>query len=143
MKYSKNALIIYRKQNKLTQGEMAQLVGVSRQTYNYWEKGISVPRKEYADKLAEVCNTTPEVLLGQDSITDTKINFFADACREVSRRVATSTLSYRQEQRILKWAKNIVSLIEADLEAKNSQDTLRAVQTFAIQEREFIPKDGE
>lgn len=143
MKYSKDALILYRQQNKITQGEMAKLIGVSRQTYNYWEKGISVPCEKYLSRLTEVVGAKPEDILGYDAIYETKTSFFGDACREVVRRVNANTLSYRQEERILRLAKNIVSLVEADLASKHSADKARAISMFAVKEKELVDNADE
>jgi DNA-binding XRE family transcriptional regulator len=39
---------------KLTQTDMAKAVGVSLNTYQLWEKGVSTPKPENEQKLKEV-----------------------------------------------------------------------------------------
>ena len=51
----------------LRQTELAQRIGVSKQTVCEWEKGRSFPRKETLIRLASVLNTTTDRLLNRDT----------------------------------------------------------------------------
>ena len=54
-----------RKDNKLTQEKLAEIIGVSLMTLKRWEWGDSAPRAEELQKLAEALNTTSAYLLGE------------------------------------------------------------------------------
>ena len=47
-----NEIKQFRKLNKWTQQQLAEKIGVSRQTINYWENGMFEPRKIH-DKMLE------------------------------------------------------------------------------------------
>ena len=49
----------------MTQEDLAEKLGVSRQTVSKWEKGLSVPDAELLTKLAEVLNVSVSDLLGK------------------------------------------------------------------------------
>jgi putative transcriptional regulator len=57
-----NSLRVYREQKGLTQDQLAQLVGVSRQSIISIEKGHYVPTTIMALKLSTVLKTTVEKL---------------------------------------------------------------------------------
>lgn len=54
---------VLRKNNGMTQEELALRLNVVRQTISKWEKGLSVPDAEMLQKLAEVLGTSVEKLL--------------------------------------------------------------------------------
>ena len=54
-----------RKNKGLKQQEIAELLGVKRNTYSDWENGKTEPKLENVVKLAQVFNTTTDELLGQ------------------------------------------------------------------------------
>ena len=58
-----NKLKIYRKQSNFTQEEIAAKLGVSRQAVAKWEKGESLPDIESCIKLADLYETTVDILL--------------------------------------------------------------------------------
>lgn len=58
----RNNLKAYRTQHKLTQAELAAMIGVSRKTINTVENGIFVPSVIIALQLARVLNTSVEEL---------------------------------------------------------------------------------
>ncbi|MGR3811339.1 helix-turn-helix transcriptional regulator [Jiulongibacter sp. NS-SX5] len=52
----KNSIKVERAKNDFTQADLAEKVGVSRQTINSIEKGRFIPSTVLALKIAEVCN---------------------------------------------------------------------------------------
>lgn len=54
-------LIAYRDSQSLTQKEMAQKLGVSRQSYNYYEHGV-IPRPAMMRKISELLGWKIEVV---------------------------------------------------------------------------------
>lgn len=42
-----------RKRKKLTQQELADIIGVTKRTYIYWEKGERIPKSDKAQQLAD------------------------------------------------------------------------------------------
>ena len=52
-----------RKDRGLTQEQLSELVGVSLQTVRRWEWGTTTPNSTLLTKLAQVLDTTPEILL--------------------------------------------------------------------------------
>lgn len=54
-----------RKQNKLSQEKLAELVGTTKATISNYENEYSSPSNEMLAKLADVLNTTTDYLLGR------------------------------------------------------------------------------
>ncbi|MBU5445425.1 helix-turn-helix domain-containing protein [Paenibacillus sp. MSJ-34] len=54
-----------RKKRKLTQQNMAERLGISRQGYGYYEKGTREPDLKTLQKIADILNTTTDFLLGR------------------------------------------------------------------------------
>ena len=54
-----------RKNNKLTQENLAEIIGVSLMTLKRWEWGNTEPRAEELQKLAEALGTTSAYLFGE------------------------------------------------------------------------------
>jgi transcriptional regulator with XRE-family HTH domain len=52
-----------RKSKKISQEELAELIGVSRQTIYKWEAGICLPNLNKIEKLLEILNVPIEKLL--------------------------------------------------------------------------------
>lgn len=77
-----NRLKQLRKQKKLTQQELADIVGVTKRTYIYWEQGerqISIGK---AKKLAEYFGVSVGYLLGLDTPTKDGISELIDKVNE-------------------------------------------------------------
>lgn len=49
-------LIMRRKKKKLTQEQMAKMVGIARSTYNSYELGTRIPSLENAIKIKQILN---------------------------------------------------------------------------------------
>lgn len=54
----KNTLKVERKKKKITQEQLADMVGVSRQSINAIERGKYTPSTSLALKISEIFNTT-------------------------------------------------------------------------------------
>lgn len=59
-----NRLKELRKEKKLTQKELAKILGISKRTLAYWEKGESQIKTEKAEKLADFFGVNTAYLLG-------------------------------------------------------------------------------
>ena len=60
-----------RKAKKYSQAEISHLLGVTQQAVGKWETGRSTPDPQTVARLAEILDTTADVLLGlQDQITE-------------------------------------------------------------------------
>lgn len=59
-------LLALRKQNNLTQQQIANELGVQRSTYTKWETSVSEPSLYFIIKLCEVFNTDYNTLFKQD-----------------------------------------------------------------------------
>lgn len=57
-----NKISEFRKNKKLSQSELAELMNVSQNTISQWEIGIRNPSIKSAIKLAEILDTTVEEL---------------------------------------------------------------------------------
>ncbi|MDR3476339.1 MAG: helix-turn-helix transcriptional regulator [Devosia sp.] len=58
------ALRQFRKSQRMTQGELGQLVGVPQSTISKWEKGAQQPDAEHAAKLSQAIGTPLGILFG-------------------------------------------------------------------------------
>ena len=59
-----------RKLRNLTQGQLADRVGVTKQTISNYENGVRMPDFEILDSLAEALNTTMSYLIGSTDNPD-------------------------------------------------------------------------
>lgn len=59
----KDNLVMLRKMNGYSQEEIAEKIGISRQAYAKWEKGLTIPDVEKCSLLAEVYETTIDSLI--------------------------------------------------------------------------------
>lgn len=62
----------YRKKNMLTQEELAEKIGVSRQTITKWEAGIISPSLEYLIDLSNIFGVTIDTLIKDDDCINDK-----------------------------------------------------------------------
>ncbi len=53
-----------RKENNLSQFELAKLIGVTQKAIDFWEKGINEPKASYIIKLSQVFSVSADYLLG-------------------------------------------------------------------------------
>lgn len=67
-----------RKQKNKTQQYMANMLGVSQQTYSYWENGKFEPDNESIKKLAIFFNVSTDYLLGSEGEEIKKSSAFAE-----------------------------------------------------------------
>lgn len=57
-----NNLKVYRIKSGLTQSELANLIGVSFQTYNAWESNPGIVKIRYANQLADLFNVSLDAI---------------------------------------------------------------------------------
>lgn len=98
-----------RSEARLTQEQLAELVGVSRQTVSFWEQGRSYPTLPHAAKLQEVLDKKLRVV----------------QAREIIRQAAREGIRQDEESRIVQ-AKEIIKQ-----DARETRERLRQ----AIRER--------
>lgn len=73
MSVLQNELINYRKQNKLSQEELADKLGVGRYQVASWEVGRTKPRKDTLLKISELLCCTVSYLQGVEDSTGSNI----------------------------------------------------------------------
>lgn len=66
-----------RKQNNITQDELAEKLFITRQTVSYWETGRSQPALDMLDDLAEALNCSPLDIIGSKRQNMTRELFVA------------------------------------------------------------------
>lgn len=69
-----NQLKELRKNRKINQKELAEIVGVDRTAVGKWENGNNYPTVEVLDKLATFFGVTTDYLLGRDELPASKQN---------------------------------------------------------------------
>lgn len=62
-----------RTNEKLSQPELAKIIGVSNGIISIWENNINEPKATYIKKLAQYFNVTTDYLLGLEDETGAKI----------------------------------------------------------------------
>lgn len=67
--YSK-VLLRLRKENNLTQSEVAKIINVAQRTYAHYEKGQNEPSIETLIRLADLYKVPIDVLVGRYKIAD-------------------------------------------------------------------------
>ena len=53
-----------REEKKITQSDLAKILGITRSSVNAWEMGISVPSTQYIVELANIFKVSSDFLLG-------------------------------------------------------------------------------
>lgn len=67
-------LVLLRNLKGLTQEQIAEVIGISRQSYAKWEQGETIPDIEKCDRLAKLYGVTMDALIHQDNnIGNTKL----------------------------------------------------------------------
>ncbi len=61
---------IFRKRSGMTQEEVAEKLGVSRQALAKWERGETAPDVEFCIRLAGLYGTTVDALLSNEHVSD-------------------------------------------------------------------------
>lgn len=59
-----------RKEKKLTQQQVAKVLGISRARYSHYENEVAEPSNEMLFKIADYYGTTPEYLMGRTDERD-------------------------------------------------------------------------
>ena len=67
-----------RKQYKMTQEDIAKLLGISRSGYTYYETGKTVPSVEVLQKLSAIYNTTIDVIVGNPIRENVDKRYYSD-----------------------------------------------------------------
>lgn len=96
-------LRILRKSFRLTQQEVADILGVDRSTYTFYEAGKSTPTKENIIKLCDIYNVTVGYLLGVEkncpelkvANRSDRIDEGTDGLSEISRNEKFLIMAYR------------------------------------------------
>ena len=92
-----------RKTKGLSQEELAIQLSVVRQTVSKWENGISVPDAEMLIKIAEVLDTTVNILLGEQVIIEeeTELKVIASKLELLNEQMAQRNERVRRILRIV------------------------------------------
>ncbi len=96
-------LRILRKNFKLTQQEVADILGIDRSTYTFYEAGKSTPTKENIIKLCDIYNVTVGYILGVEkncpelkvANRSDRIDEAMDGLGEISRNEKFLIMAYR------------------------------------------------
>ena len=67
-----------RKQYKMTQEDIAKLLGISRSGYTYYETGKTVPSVEILQKLSAIYSTSIDAIVGNPTRDNTYKRYYAD-----------------------------------------------------------------
>lgn len=76
-----------RKQQNITQVELAKQLGITRSSVNAWEMGISVPSTQYIVELANMFKVSTDYLLGVNASTTISLDGLTDKDIELVRSI--------------------------------------------------------
>lgn len=65
-----NIIKYLRQKNKMTQQDLANIVGLTPTGISYWESGKAIPNIDTLEKLAHYFNVTVDYLLGKKEMTE-------------------------------------------------------------------------
>ena len=94
-----NSLFHARKRRGLSQEDVAEKLGVSRQTISKWEKNLSVPDADTLIRLAEILEVSVSELLGEKIENE---NTASDVAVQLSRINEQLAIKNRRSRRIWK-----------------------------------------
>lgn len=90
-----------RKEQGLSQEELAERIYVVRQTVSKWEKGLSVPDAELLEALSEALETPVSVLLGKNVVLrEERTEVLAKKLEEINFQLARRK---ERERKVLHW----------------------------------------
>ena len=87
----------YRKLNKMTQQELADLVGTTQATVNRWLKGVNEPDLA---TLLEIClylGVSPNEILGYDDISDDDFKIYCQTPEIIERTRTKQSIAKQKE----------------------------------------------
>ena len=97
-------LIELRKRRKMTQGDLAERVGVSRQSVSKWETGESFPDLPKLVQLADALKVSMDVLCARTEIKEGDVVVSTIlAPKDTAKRSEVATMIMRFCQNILYW----------------------------------------
>ncbi len=99
-----------RKEKKLSQSDIAQVVGVSRDAISKYERGDIVPSVENAKKIAEVLSVSLNYLVSENDVQEVIDNSMIQRVREIQK------LSENDQNTIV----NVIDAFIRDTKAKQS-----------------------
>lgn len=67
-------LKILRKQEKITQVQIAEKLDISQQAYAAWERGVKKPTQENLVKIAQILNVSVDYLVGNSDNTEDELD---------------------------------------------------------------------
>ena len=103
MKLSEKILKL-RKQNGLSQEELAAKLNVVRQTISKWEQGLSVPDSDMLIAISDALGTPVSILLGENIVTPT-----ADDLKIISEKL--EVINYQLAQRKASSKKSLYAVL--------------------------------
>lgn len=134
MKFNEK-LVMLRKQYNLSQEQVAEKLGVARQTISKWELGETTPEMDKLILISEIYNITLDELVKEEN----EVKVVNDPNNTNSQKLAGMMIKILKGIGIfiLIFAILYVALIVAGLIAFNRVETNTAVQTTFIQTEEF------
>ena len=134
MKFNEK-LVMLRKQHNLSQEQVAEKLGVARQTISKWELGETTPEMDKLILISEIYNITLDELVKEES----EVKVVNDPNNTNSQKLAGMMIKILKGIGIfiLIFAILYVALIVAGLIAFNRVETNTAVRTTVIQTEEF------
>ena len=98
-----------RKQNGLSQEQLANEMHVVRQTVSKWERGLSVPDSDSLINLSEILHTSVSVLLGEniEEIQQTELDKISEKLEEINMQF------FENKQKKITIYRNIFIVIDA------------------------------
>lgn len=134
MKFNEK-LVMLRKQHNLSQEQVAEKLGVARQTISKWELGETTPEMDKLILISEIYNITLDELVKEEN----EVKVVNDPNNTNSQKLAGMMIKILKGIGIfiLIFAILYVALIVAGLIAFNRVETNTAVRTTVIQTEEF------
>lgn len=80
-----NRLRLLRNKKNKSQTEMAEILNVSRQAYNFYENGVREPKLDMIIKMADFFDVSVDYLLGRTDFLGKYKNFTSDGSEQVKR----------------------------------------------------------
>lgn len=108
-----------RKKQKITQDEVAEYLGILRQSYSAYERGVSVPDAKQLKRLADYFGVSTDYFFGGVSPSLTSAQNEQEQTLLVLARRASKIPQHQREKLIEAFAANIDLFLEA-IEPNNS-----------------------
>lgn len=102
-----------RKENNMTQADLAKMIGVTDQAVSRWERGIGFPDINTLEPLAKALGISMLELIRSENMKNTDRNLLADDVTEIMVSAVEIAKENQKQEKTITWIGGIVTILVA------------------------------